>query len=360
MKIWFIINRDRHSGPYNLEELKELNLAPSSLVWKKGLEAPVPYSTITGDLPPPIPREEPKLQNIIEPVPIQKEKLKNSYVWAISFVSFFIFCIGLFYLLGRKELKRPEGLAIKEFTEATELLDKKQESIKISKDRKKIYFFSPRKKQENVTLHFKSIDKKILLSEPVEFTTKCNLSKNHCTFDSFYYEQGNSIVDGYYFMSDGENKKVIKLSTFDDDKLDSLLAKFNKALEKRENEFFNKLKQEYDTLYAITEQIELSLNKVINGNQSVSNFENEYKKNFGIYFTSFVLENEKETKRLSTLEFNDKVSVLSHYETLSHLAKSIGSVSMEILDSLQKGNQELAPLYELKNKIKEEKEKLNL
>src|SRR5690606_22512635 len=114
---------------------------------------------------------------------------------------------------------------------------------------------------------------------------------------------------------------------------------FWRSIRANEAIFWQDLSEQYKTLSAIIIQIKESLENVFVLSSSlaeaVKRFEKNYKEKFGMFFTSFVISNDKNTQKLTAREFPDKANVLGHYSHLSRLAKSVGSETMEILQDLE-------------------------
>ncbi|MBT4791504.1 MAG: hypothetical protein HON90_08030, partial [Halobacteriovoraceae bacterium] len=116
--------------------------------------------------------------------------------------------------------------------------------------------------------------------------------------------------------------------------------RFIKSQNSNTNLFWQELAQKYQTIKVITEQIKQGFAKVFIGphqkwHQRVKLFENEYKSQYGIFFTEFVKANEASYEKLMKKTFKNSQEVLASYSYLSTLATDIGEQSMDILEELQ-------------------------
>ena len=72
--------------------------------------------------------------------------------------------------------------------------------------------------------------------------------------------------------------------------------------------------------------------------KNVTSFDNAYKSNFGVFFTSFILSVDKQYDKLMKKQFPNKNKVISHYSKLKDLAIEIGEESVRVLENLKSTN----------------------
>jgi hypothetical protein len=77
MEHYFIIKNEEQKGPFNLNEIIEMNLSEDTLIWKKELKDWIQLKDLpeyNKNVPPPIPKtEQPKIQ-------VNIEDIKDNYV----------------------------------------------------------------------------------------------------------------------------------------------------------------------------------------------------------------------------------------------------------------------------------------
>lgn len=219
------------------------------------------------------------------------------------------------------------------------------------------------------------IEGKLLSEGLVEASGESRLREKLVFFDAFTFQKGQRLAQGWYDVEVFSADKLkapwplglLSLESFPEfllkhipwakgaefsRKEKSLLTvmrrnDFQKALarekqRKRENdtEFWGELKQKYLTVRAIALRVREAMDKVFDKDakewdRHVKDFEEEYSRNYGNFFTNFVLQNEKSYEGLAHRSFSDKTEVISFYARLSDLAKNVGKTAMSSLLRLQ-------------------------
>lgn len=274
---------------------------------------------------------------------------------------------------------RPANMSFSHFEKLQKIAKVKKRStdfgFTLSRDKKNIWISSNNPLEGEVLIEFKSIDGKTLGGK-TQIKGSATLKNHLLVMDEFEFIEGSFITDGYYEVSLQSlrplessffQKYFVKAErevNFQEDVLISTLSRldFNKSLKKvsakkKENnsEFVKELAQKYKTIKMITTQIQSAVEKVFIGPVSewrkrVDIFEKEYKRNFGIFFTRFVIANEDSYKSLMKMKFKNKNEVISNYSKLSTIARDIGVESMGILEDLESTKPSLSRIKKIKEK----------
>jgi hypothetical protein len=223
----------------------------------------------------------------------------------------------------------------------------------------------------DVDAFFRSMDGKILSikNQEVSFKTSGRLQNHVAEFSSFQFQSGSKIIPGMYELElrayncswdttaaklanffapvDPVYESKIKVILYPNGPVEFNLAlgnliKKKMDLEKhlKENQFLflQDLLQKFQTLLAITEQIETHFSNLLTLGPSVFKKKmvqgvDRYTRTFGHLLTNFVMDNDQYFHQLRGLSDN---SQKSQYETSLRLAsKKIGLESMKVIDEIQ-------------------------
>lgn len=229
--------------------------------------------------------------------------------------------------------------------------------FRLSKDKKRLWAATSSKFEGPIQIVFTSIEDKVLGPE-VKFKAIGNLNKHLVEFDNIYFEKGARFIDGYYDLSiltpKGLEKKLFGLIKLKEKKLDNvestkliasvsessfkvMHAQYKKELIRNSQKFETELVQKLQTIRMMVKQIIASLNRV-KSDITAKIFEDEYKNNFGVFFTGFVIDNEDQYREISKEKFQDKITILNNYSKLTNLAKEIGVISTDAISDFSKTN----------------------
>lgn len=388
MEKWFIIQDNSHLGPYDEESLHQMyqtgQIDDETFVWCSKIKEQASYGDIflaeeelkeieidlfEDELPPELPTSTqssnaPEKEYSLEgPLKETQAKVRKKFKSHFLFLGFFFLAIlsfwGVYQYQGHTSLTRPSGMKLKDYADALSAIKNKENFFALSKDRKKIFFFSPYKGELLLGIKLESIVKESLSQNSVVATTSSKLKNHLAVIKDFSYLKGDYIVEGEYLVEINtletkkipfpyslfhkekqiEEKQKILLTNLSVDAFQKEKDRFWKSIRANEAIFWQDLSEQYKTLSVIIVQIKESLENVFVLSSSlaeaVKRFEKNYKEKFGMFFTSFVISNDKNTQKLAARDFPDKATVLGHYSHLSRLAKSVGSETMEILQDLE-------------------------
>ena len=100
------------------------------------------------------------------------------------------------------------------------------------------------------------------------------------------------------------------------------------------------MREEYKVVKSIASGIKDVVEKAFNDPveqwaENLENFERSYKSNYGIFYTSFVIEIDKQFDFINKQEFSDKADIISHYANLKEISRDIGEVAVSTLENLK-------------------------
>jgi hypothetical protein len=393
---WFLIKQNEHLGPFNKDLLLQLykdgKIQGESLLWHEGWKKPKSFDFVfnSSDLPPdlpPLPPEafeaevEQELPEHVKQVNVEKYEHQDieegstpvgslsflsknkKFIWAALFGIILLIC-GSYFLKEKKLLfSRPQLMELKDFERLKKvaLSEKKLRfAIALGKDKKTIWIATNIALQGEVDISLKSVKNKIL-GEAVAVSARGVLKDRLISLSKFQFTKGARFIDGYYQLEinslepfepsfiqrmQGLVRRELNYSgqflitNLKRKHLKKQLKRFIKSQNSNTNLFWQELAQKYQTIKVITEQIKQGFAKVFIGphqkwHQRVKLFENEYKSQYGIFFTEFVKANEASYEKLMKKTFKNSQEVLASYSYLSTLATDIGEQSMDILEELQ-------------------------
>ena len=417
---WFLLYPSGHEGPYSLNQLehfyKNNKIDGYIRVWAEGLGGPVLFKSLLTveeeplDLPPlpeeefslpPLPIEEVELEaeKSITEVPAQKKSRSFVLVFAI---------LGLVGFALFQWIKTQESFTLRRYPKMSLQLFKKLQSEYAQFDGwdKKIFFkeASPpdlsriwlitssfQKCEVDVT--FTSIKDKLLSAkqEEVQFRSSGVLEQHVVEFSTFDFVHGSKIIPGLYEMDVMAKNcewgsfvaKVANLFQAPDQtymgRLKVILyakgpKEFNAILDKlikrkmeadetnkvHEESFWVDLQQKFQTLLAISLQIEQLLLDFIEKDarefdKQLKPLVDQYAKKYGLFLARFVIENEKYFLDLSKTEINHNEHKKIYEIMLRSGAKKLGFETMKIIEDLQaeKGKMKRARLNEYQARVKQ-------
>lgn len=396
---WFLITADEHLGPFSSEVVHQLfssgEITDESLLWREGWGKPKSYREILltdeleddaaneyveidlGDendddaLPPDLPVEKTSQ-------PLKKSEEYDfdfnddtgSYLDKMKYLSAALIILALVVsiILYRQSLdnlfERPQSMNMTDFRRlqktSRSLLKKLQFDFALAMDKRTLWVSTNLPLEGEVFLKLRSKTGQTL-GEEVELKAKGNLEKRLIVLSDFQFIKGTKFVDGVYDVEiftverleagfyqqffdtwDREFRYLDKvtITSLSKREFQRQMKKISQRKIDNKNEFWSELVEKYRTIMNMSSQIRDAVNIVFSAprnqwNSEVSLFENKYKTQYGIFFTSFVTNNEGSYKYLMNKKFPDKFEIISSYTRLSKLAKMIGTESMTILQNLE-------------------------
>lgn len=240
-------------------------------------------------------------------------------------------------------------------------------------DMSHIWLVTSSYQQCKVEAQFTSLKGKLLIKEDerVSFKTKSELKDHMVEFSHFEFVAGNKIIPGLYEMDlkatncrwDGIAAKLGNWFTSPDDvyvaRMKVVLyhkgnVEFNQILDKlirkkidlelknqnQEELFWQDLQQKFQTLLAISMQIEQLLLDLVE--KSPADFSKDlkfqvdkYTRNYGRFLTEFVVANEKYFLELEKSGLSSMGKKRSYESVVRISSKNLGLESMKIIESLQ-------------------------
>ena len=402
-KRWFIMLPMGHEGPYSLNSLESRKSSPDTKVWAEGLNGPILLKLaieksamikvfkVIEEVPalPPLPVEED-----VPPLPIEDlgeqpdslivthpNNLKKSLGLVIGVL--LVIALGLKEWVSTQEqfsFQRAKGMN-------PELFQKISSEFKFEGWEKKIFFkeyvasdlshiwlVTSGFQKCQVQASFTSLKDKLIATDDVKisFKSSATLDGHVAEFSQFEFVSGSKIIPGMYEMDleasqcswDGlaaslgnffrspEEKYVTRMKVVlfhqGSAEFNLLLAKLvQKKMDmvlKNQNQeelFWQDLQQKFQTLLAITLQIEQLLldfteTSVFDFSKNLKIMVDNYTRNYGRFLTDFVVANEKYFLELEKSELLN-MSIKRPYEGVVKLtSKEIGLESMKIIEELQR------------------------
>ncbi len=295
----------------------------------------------------------------------EKSILRKLQVLAIAFIIIVIAIPTFFYIKSQnKTLNRPESMSMVDYERlklvASDFRRELQFAVALAPDKKTLWISTNLPLSGEIFLTMKSKQGRTL-GENVELKAKGLLKDNLIEINNFQFVLGSKIVDGHYDLEiytvddlgtpfyqrffESRPKQIRYINQF---LVTSLKAKdFEKQLsllhgEKNLNSsaFWKELLEKYRTVKFIAVKIRSALAKSfgpseVSFNDKVNQFESDYKKQFGVFFTSFVQLNEKSYEQVVKKNYADKIDIMAGFSNLSELAVDIGEASMGALEKLR-------------------------
>lgn len=385
-KVWFVILNNERLGPYTRSELSrqynEKIINKLSWVFKVGYIEPSTYGDLLMDedgvpllpdsLSPPI-DEDGNFERIPNTSASSNKKIvnKSKIIKKIFFTIFFfvaVFFVTYYILLKMNEVKRPAMMLIRDFEKLKQIQEESGVAniyqFYLARDKSKIWMGTNISSRGFVSIQMSSVDEEHLGSEPIKIHSKGHLDNFLVSFETMNFEKGDKLYDGFYdieITSLGDlqvplirsferprslvikNRKRVYIGHLEIKKFRDILAAKKREKESNNTDFWEELRQKYLTIKMISMQIQSSIDDVfdnseMNWKDKVLNFENSYKKQYGDFFTSFVIANDKSYGEIKEKDFPDKIEVISNYTSLSRIAKKIGTQTMNTLHALEVGS----------------------
>jgi len=400
---WFLMLPTGHEGPYSLndviQKLQLKQISHESTIWAEGLTQPVSISVVLKnsqkqvdvlpDLPqddvppPPIPSSEEVEIIEIPPPPVESPKMTEAKHYLLAG----LMVLGLGIFAATQWIKSSEVFKIQRYPKMT--LDQHDSILRhfrfdgwdkkiffkeyVPSDLSTIWLVSSGFQTCDVSATFESQKDKLIAleSEKISFKTSGTLKDHVVEFSNFEFISGTKILPGMYEMDikatncswDGGAAKLANLFTGPDltylAKMKVILyhkgaTEFNLLLDKllrkkmeadlsgqnQEDIFWQGLQEKFQTLMAVTLQIEQLLLDLVTKdskefNSSLRPAIDVYTQKYGQFLTNFVIANENYFNELSKSHIKN-ISKKRTYETTVKLtAKRIGLESMKIIEDLQ-------------------------
>ncbi len=365
----------------------QLKVAPVALPTKKPAPAPVQESQTVEEIQIPVVKEtieapvtqednmEPEeyLNHLVddeiiaEAEKIEKESKRNkSFLFVGIFVFFVVLVPGVLYIKNTYlTFSRPALMSMGDYERLVEVSKDptftNKFAVALGQERARVWMATNLPYEGEVILKLKSIQNKTLTNTEVEAMARGYLKGKIVQFDEWTFSKGVKLVDGYYHVEahttrDLEVPFVFKLyparktqfrffdelliSQLSKDEFNEALGKTKKELTRNDLEFWKELKQKYKTIKMITLQIKTEMDRAFDSTnvmwiEELKKFESKYKKEFGAFFTNFVIQNDQSYEKLKSKKFSNKLEIISNYNRLSRLAKDIGKVSMDVFHEME-------------------------
>lgn len=398
---WFLLLPTGHEGPYSLEALRRRQLSPEAKVWAEGLSGPVRFGQAWESAQQP-PKSSPIVEEFfpLPELPLDSEELPppppeevfsnftDSASPKAKFILMGVMVTGLLLLgLGQWisgqeqfELRRAPGMSPK-------LLQRISSDFKFDGWDRKIFFkeYVPADLSHiwlvsagfqtcEVEATFSSLDNKLLTREEaakVSFRTKGRLKAHLVDFSRFEFSSGVRIIPGMYEMDlrashcswDTFAAQIMNVFRPVDEEYVARTKvvlyhrgseEFNQELEQflrqklalelknqsQEEIFWQDLQQKFQTLLAITLQIEQHLldqveKDPVSFSRSLKFSVDQYARKFGHFLTGFVVANEDYFEQLESSGVSKLSQKRSYESQVKITAKNIGFETMKIIEELQ-------------------------
>lgn len=298
---------------------------------------------------------------------IKKESKRNRTLLLLGIFLFFVVLIPATFYVKNTYLtfSRPALMSLVDFDRLVEVSKDPSFSDKfavaLGQERARIWMATNLPYEGEVILKLKSIKDKTLTNTEVEAMARGHLQGKIVEFNEWIFTNGVKLVDGYYhveaytprdlkipflFKIYPTRKKQFRffdellISQLNQDEFNEALGKTKKELTHNDLEFWQELKQKYKTIKMITLQVKNEMDRAFDSKnvmwrEELKKFENKYKKEFGAFFTHFVIQNDQSYERLKMKKFSNKLEIISNYHRLSSLAKDIGRVSMDVFHEMK-------------------------
>ncbi len=329
--------------------------------------------------PPPLPlSSDSELEEEFTPPPLPLE-MNETEGEAKASSKFFLWACGISLILGLAaflalpfirpiSFSRPEGMSVQSYKNIEKKLQNRSDEniffFELSRDKKTIWIVTNSHLEGSLQFKFSSQGLMTLGPGVVEIQGEAYLKNHLIEIKSFDLIQGTGFIDGHYnveLKSVGHLSFPLKkialntqktkinlterrlISSLSSDKFEKAVANKFRIARNNDRAFFQNLKEEYRTVQTITTEILKGVSKVfaagdVNYTEAIGQFEQSYKSNYGVFFTSFVLSVDKKYQIINKKKFPDKVEVISHYTKLKNLAKTIGLESVNLLNKLKSKN----------------------
>ncbi|MCT4641928.1 MAG: DUF4339 domain-containing protein [Bacteriovoracaceae bacterium] len=320
---------------------------------------------------------------------LAKQKSTKFIAFGLLITILTCFFISYYYMISyRPSFIRPNAMGLSDAKKARAIIESNYFSQRLffSKEKNIFWFVTNNFSSGQLILEAKSVYKKILSNKEIKFSAKAIIKDGVARFDELSFDIGQRVKDGIYEVSvqnvlpltkkfpytlQDHNSRIsfkdtILISHFSVADFQKKINSFIQKNTNNNNEFKDELVQKYLTLKTIVTQIrEAFLSSFAKSNEPwakrVKNFEKEYTEKYGQFFTSFVIQNEKQYEQINKKEFPNKTQVISDYTRLSRLAKQTGVISVATMSELEKFPFDTAlmeDILKLKEKAKSNFEKI--
>jgi len=306
----------------------------------------------------------------------EKSILKKLQILAIFFIIIVIAVpTWMYYRNSVNIFSRPQTMSLGDFERLEAVAKNLNKDLafdfSLATDKRTLWIATNNPLQGEVYINLKSKKGKIL-GDDVEVKSKGYLKQGLIQIDEFQFIEGGNIVDGYYDVEiytiddlevpiyqrffEQKPKQIRYINQFLITSLPAIdfekqLDLYSKRIKENSQKFWEELILKYETIKSITSNIREGMLKIfdrIEGSyeNNIKKFENDYKTNYGLFFTSFVENNDASYEKIIKLEFKDRVEIMANYSHLSKLAEDIGAETVK--------NLELLKNYKFKDKSSEE------
>ena len=298
----------------------------------------------------------------------EKRLLRIARNLAIALIVGILIFTGYFYFFKRGEIfERPKIMTLGDYERLSSVAStdpkKLDFAFALASDKRTLWASTNSPLEGEVFVNLKS-KKGRVLGRDVEVKAKGYLKERLVIFSDFQFVQGTKFIDGFYdveiYTVDDLKIPLLAGINFNPDRQFRFINEFlitsmnredfNQQLERfaskrkmNSSEFWLEIAEKYRTVRSITEQIRAGFVKVLqtpskNYQEAIKSFKDDYANRYGVFFTSFVRDNESSYERLVDKEFDERIEVMASYNELSNLSKKIGAESVSLLDEVEATN----------------------
>lgn len=400
---WFILLPTGHEGPYSLDDLHRRKISPEARIWAEGLPEPIRFkyaweqseldetpaaSILEIDEIPPLPPLPEDDEDLPPPPPLEDSatSAETSYRWKMIAIP--TLTIGLIIFAISQWVASQKTFSIRRYNRMNPgLFQRISSDFKFEGWNRKIFFkeYVPADLSHiwlvtasfqhcEVEAQFNSLKDKLLTKEEdarVAFRTNGTLKDHVVEFSKFEFSSGTKLIPGLYEMDlraskcewDGAAASLANLfrpverdyvtrmkvvlyhkgSAEFNQSLDQLIRKKMEVELRNQNQeemFWQDLQQKFQTLLAISLQIEQLLLDLVDKDaagfsKSLKPSIDQYTRKFGHFLTGFVVANEDYFKELEKAGVKKLSQKRSYESQVKITAKNIGFESMKIIEELQ-------------------------
>ncbi len=233
----------------------------------------------------------------------------------------------------------------------------------VSSDLRNTWIASSLPGKHKAKVSFTSLPSKILSHDKIEAETEINLYSNTQEIKEWTFNKGEKFVPGFYkvkislenrdlsfwdrtflpsFSEKKEYETNLLIGSASKKNFMKSLKDFLKKTVKMNFTEIQEIEMKYQTLNSITKQLsdQVGTLKVPKSSKELSRirsqFLKKYQNEYGSFFTSFVIENEKIYKKKTSKFARKKSPFATHYKEMSKIAAKIGKISAEAIDKFNR------------------------
>lgn len=298
----------------------------------------------------------------------EKRLLRLARNLALVLIGTIVIVSGYFYFFNKVEVfERPKIMTLGDYDRLSRVAESNPKNLDfafaLASDKRTLWAATNTSLEGEVFVVLKS-KKGRILGNDVEVKARGNLKNRLITFSEFQFVQGTKFIDGYYdveiytvddlkipfFSQLGSNTEKqfrfineFLITSMNREDFNQQLNRYASRRKMNSSEFWLEISEKYRTVRSITDQIRTGFTKVLQTpsdqyEKAIKQFRDDYAKRYGVFFTSFVQDNEKSYERLVDKEFEDRIEVMASYNELSNLSKKIGAESISLLDEIEATN----------------------